>query len=320
MSRNLIIGTDADREGLTGTAGDDQIIGLGGVDFIDGGDGDDRLLGGDGDDELQGGEGNDTLIGGDGNDGLSGGFGDDLLIGGDGNDHLATFSGADTLLGGDGNDFLDLFALGSLDGSVVSGGHGIDTLSYIGGEAVIDLEAGTLVLTSFAGETGTVRLQGIENVEAITVDRAVYVRGSSADNFIMAQSGDDTLNGGEGNDTLIGGGGDDTYVFDAAPGEANADEVRFFNDIAFEESAQLALDSRVMTELGAAGEFSADDARFLAAAGATGGADSDDRVVYDTDSGRLYYDADGSGPAEAQLIATLVTFGTPFTASDITVI
>ena len=69
-----------------------------------------------------------------------------------------------------------------------------------------------------------------------------------------------------------------------------------------------------------AGQFSADDARFFAGSGATGGADPDDRVVYDTDSGRLYYDADGSGSAEAQLIATLVTFGTPFGASDITVI
>jgi Ca2+-binding RTX toxin-like protein len=230
------------------------------------------------------------LLGGDGNDDMQGGAGNDVL---------GMLAGADTLVGGDGNDFLDIFAIGSLDGSVVSGGDGIDRLSYFGRGAVVDLEAGTLVGTSLNGETGTVRLQGIENFSAIG-EAAVYVRGSSADNLIMAQSGDDTLNGGEGNDTLIGG--------------------VFFNDMAFDESAQLALDSRVMTELGAAGQFSADDERFFAAAGATGGADSDDRVVYDTDSGRLYYDADGSGQAEAQLIATLVTFGTPFTASDITVI
>ena len=85
---------------------------------------------------------------------------------------------------------------------------------------------------------------------------------------------------------------------------------------------ELVLDRGVMTELGATGAMGADDERFYAAAGATGGAEEDDRVVYDTDTGRLYYDADGSGAAEAQLIATLALSEgmPPITATDITVI
>ena len=32
---------------------------------------------------------------------------------------------------------------------------------------------------------------------------------------------------------------------------------------------------------------------------------SSDRVIYDTSSGRLYYDADGDGSGAAELVATL---------------
>jgi len=44
--------------------------------------------------------------------------------------------------------------------------------------------------------------------------------------------------------------------------------------------------------------------------------------VYDTDTGRLYYDADGSGSGEAQIIATLYLFDPSITlaANDIIVI
>jgi len=61
------------------------------------------------------------------------------------------------------------------------------------------------------------------------------------------------------------------------------------------------------------------DARFRAAAGAPGGADATDRVIYNTSTGQLYYDADGSGAGAAQLLATLQ--GAPgVSATDISVI
>jgi Ca2+-binding RTX toxin-like protein len=81
----------------------------------------------------------------------------------------------------------------------------------------------------------------------------------------------------------------------------------------------IALDNEVMTALGADGDFGATDGRFHAAAGATGGADANDRVVYNTSTGQLYYDADGSGSGAAQLVGTLS--GAPgLAASDIAVI
>ena len=49
-----------------------------------------------------------------------------------------------------------------------------------------------------------------------------------------------------------------------------------------------------------------------------GGHDADDRIVYDTTSGNLWYDDDGSGSHAAQLLGTLQ--GAPgVTAHDFTV-
>jgi Ca2+-binding RTX toxin-like protein len=75
----------------------------------------------------------------------------------------------------------------------------------------------------------------------------------------------------------------------------------------------------VFTGLGAAGNFVAGDARFAAGAGFTSGRDASDRIIHNTSSGQLFYDADGSGAGAAQLIATFL--GNPaITATDITVI
>jgi Ca2+-binding RTX toxin-like protein len=61
------------------------------------------------------------------------------------------------------------------------------------------------------------------------------------------------------------------------------------------------------------------DERFVAAPGARAGLEADDRVMYDTSTGKLYYDADGSGSGGQAIIAVLQ--GTPaLTATDIVVI
>jgi hypothetical protein len=70
-----------------------------------------------------------------------------------------------------------------------------------------------------------------------------------------------------------------------------------------------------MSALGPAGPLGEDDERWFAGAGATGGAEEDDRIVYDTEAGRLYYDADGSGAGEAQLLATVFVFDETFQLS-----
>jgi serralysin len=301
---SLIIGTTGD-DTLTGTAENDVIIGR---------DGNDQIGGGQGDDILIGGAGNDSL--GDGGDASSGG--DDLLIGGSGNDNLSSVGGRDILLGGDGNDNLDMFALHAFDGGVVSGGDGVDNFVFFGQASRVDLGQGVLEgATLNSGVAGTLHLHGIEFFQYIGPSD-VQITGSAANNFLTGSGGNDTINGGAGNDSLDGGGGDNLFVFDRI-GAADADMVNFIKAEG-QVHDRLALDSNVMTELGATGDFAADDERFYAAAGATGGAEGDDRVVYDTNSGNLYYDADGSGAGEAQLIATIFPLAEQLAAGDITVI
>lgn len=99
---------------LSGGAGNDTLIGDGGIDVLRGGSGNDSLVGGAGGDRLSGNSGNDTLIGDDGtagsganqNDSLHGGTGDDILTGGEGFDRFFYFQG-------DGNDTITDFNTGS---------------------------------------------------------------------------------------------------------------------------------------------------------------------------------------------------------------
>jgi hypothetical protein len=90
-------------------------------------------------------------------------------------------------------------------------------------------------------------------------------------------------------------------------GTANADRIADWAS----GSDKVALDDAAFTSIGAMGNFSAGGGRFWAAAGATAGHDANDRIVYNTSTGNLHYDA--------QLIATLA--GNPsITATDITVV
>src|SRR6185436_20392972 len=99
-----------------------------------------------------------------------------------------------------------------------------------------------------------------------------------------------TLEGGLGNDILAGGSGQDTFVFREV-GAANADTLNDFGT----NWDRIELDGSALTALGAEGQFASGDARFYAAAGATGGHDADDRIIFNTSTGQIFYDADGAG-------------------------
>jgi len=89
---------------LTGTEGNDTIIGRSTDDVLNGLAGNDTLAGNNGNDTLFGGDGVDTLYGYSGNDNLQGQNGDDWLYGGVGEDTLIGGAGTDYLRGEAGND------------------------------------------------------------------------------------------------------------------------------------------------------------------------------------------------------------------------
>jgi Ca2+-binding RTX toxin-like protein len=117
--------------------------------------------------------------------------------------------------------------------------------------------------------------------------------GAGGADTITGLAGNDVLKGGTGNDTLSGGSGADIFVFDTAlNASTNKDRITDFTHA----SDKLRLDDDVFKGLavGALGVT-----QFRSGAGVTTAADANDRIVYNTSTGALYYDSDGSGPAAA---------------------
>jgi Ca2+-binding RTX toxin-like protein len=318
---HVINGTAAgDR--LSGGFGDDTINGFDGNDGLDGGEGNDQVDGGDGHDDVRGEAGDDLLIGGLGNDTLLGDAGNDTMLGGDGIDEfwLGFDYGSDCIDGGAGTDLVDFFHAVTTSGIVVDLAAG--TLSGGGGSAsVVNVEniAGTNLADRITGDAGSNALSGSDGND--TVEGGLgndIVFGDRGNDWLAGGGGDDFIEGFEGNDTLVGSAGADRFYFGMF-GTDNADLVADFSS----GTDRIELDRfgsfNEMGELGPGGTFSATDGRFFAAAGANAGRDADDRVIYDTNTGQLYYDADGSGARAAELIATLQ--GNPvLAATDITVL
>jgi RTX calcium-binding nonapeptide repeat (4 copies) len=84
------------RRPLSGSVGNDRIVGSGGPDLLDGGGGADALIGGAGEDQLGGATGKDRLSGGAAQDALFGGAGRDKLNGGRAKDGCSGGGGRDS--------------------------------------------------------------------------------------------------------------------------------------------------------------------------------------------------------------------------------
>jgi Ca2+-binding RTX toxin-like protein len=248
-----------------------------------------------------------SLVGGYGMDMLRGGAGDDTLTGKGGDDRLDGGVGSDRMNGGPGNDIYLVTA-----GDVLVDAGGIDEIRT--GESAWSLGAAFENLVFDAGTAATTgRGNGLDN-RMVGNQGANNFIARDGDDTLMGGGGSDRLQGGSGSDMLLGGSGRDSFVF-AEFGAANADRISDFSS----GSDKLRLSDAAFTAIGAAGRFAAGDGRFYAAAGATAGHDMDDRVIYNTSTGGLYYDADGSGAGAAQLIAAFQ--GNPFiAATDIVVI
>jgi Ca2+-binding RTX toxin-like protein len=322
---------------------------------VEGGAGPAPIVGTEGNDSLTGTNANDIIDGLGGNDTLRGLEGDDSLLGGDGDDSLVGHAGRDRVEGGAGSDRL---LQATWDNDTLDGGIGVDTLLLQTADSAVtvDLAAGTMLGGDSAG-TATATLLNIEFVDAGGVDRSVHMIGTSGNNFlrggtaadrIFGGDGDDTiygssfeanangddlsggagndlisafggnglLDGGTGNDVLAGGTGIDRFLFSVAPGEANRDHVAFFAA----GTDKLIFASTAFPDLGPSGSFSSGDDRFAAfiGSGTPSGFDAEDRVLYNVNTGELWYDPDGNGSRVAQRVATLQD-SPSLTANDIAV-
>ena len=108
-----------------------------------------------------------------------------------------------------------------------------------------------------------------------------------------------TRAGGIGKDLLTGGAGRDRFVFDAKLKSANVDIISDFKH----NADRVALEDTIFKKIGSL----LGSGQFYAKAGAAKAHDSDDRIVYNSKTGKLYYDDDGNktGGHDAVLFATL---------------
>jgi Ca2+-binding RTX toxin-like protein len=140
--------------------------------------------------------------------------------------------------------------------------------------------------------------------------------GTSANDLIKGLAGNDNIYGKGGADVLSGGTGQDKFIFDTSL-DGKYDKIIDFNPV----DDNLYFNDAIFKTIGS-GSWShpsrMNSSYFVAEAGATAH-DANDHILYDTQSGMMSYDPDGTGPATAIAFLQLST-GLAITSADIFVI
>ena len=326
----------------TGNAGNNTLIGNALRNTLVGGAGDDVLNGGTGADRLEGGAGNDTFYIDNAGDVVVENIGEGIdtvyasvnhtladnvenlvlsgtaALQGSGNALANSITGnalANTLNGGAGNDvLLGLGGADKLDGGLgadrMEGGAGNDT--YVvddAGDVVVEL-AGQGTLDTVQASISYSLADEVERL-VLTGSADLAGTGNALANALTGNSGANRLDGGAGADILTGGDGADMFVFSTALGAGNVDSVADF--VLGSDHLQLA--ASVFGGLGPTNQ-ALGASLFASGAGMVAATDATTRIVFDTSTGNLYYDEDGTGGAAAQWFATLHGSGLNAIAAD----
>ncbi|HLO76342.1 MAG TPA: M12 family metallopeptidase [Magnetospirillum sp.] len=236
---------------------------------------------------ARGGGGGDVLTGNALNNSLAGGAGGDTLYGQGGADSLDGGTGADTLFGGAGNDTYLVDSSGDKVYETATPTATADT----GGTDLVRSSV-SIRLANFVERlelTGALAISGIGN------GQDNLLTGNDAANSLSGGSGADILVGGTGADTLTGGAGADVFYY-ARPGDGGDTVTDFLRG-----TDHIRLNSanfgNITTAQLSAGRFAANSNGHATVAAA--------QVLFNTTTGGLSYDADGTGGTAAVTIATL---------------
>lgn len=144
-----------------------------------------------------------------------------------------------------------------------------------------------VVLVKNIAEDISVRRLGSNGSETLSGENGNdTIYGYAGDDMISTGTGNDWVYGGAGSDRLTGGAGRDVFVFDNKPNvRSNLDTITDFNPT----DDTIYLSRKVFTNIGKKG--------YLAKAAFRMGDsfDKSDKIVYQKESGGLFFDADGSG-------------------------
>ncbi len=336
----LSVAGSYDATGLLLT-GNDRVIGSAGADDLDGGAGNDVISGGAGADFISDNVGRDTLDGGAGYDEIS--FSNDIYdgwrkVGGvtlDAIAHTATdpwgdknvirsfesFTGsyqADVLKGTNATAYTEIYR-GLLGNDTIDGRGGQDRVeydrdSYYGGKlgVVVDLATGRAI----DGYGSIDRLFSIEQVGGTSNgDRllgnasANQLYGHDGADWLDGRGGKDMLTGGAGADTLVGGAGKDTFAYNSISegGDLITDFVSADDTISVASSG-----------FGSSLATGTLDKTLLVVGADVGPTLATGQFLYDTSTGVLSWDADGTGSGSAVTVARLSGIPSIFNG-DITV-
>ncbi|MDZ8135730.1 MAG: calcium-binding protein [Nostoc sp. DedQUE04] len=354
LSGNDLLRGGAGDDTLIGGVGNDTLIGGTGTDSLVG---NNLLSGGYGNDYLSisgyesfsypdydynsRSSGKNTLNGGVGDDNLSasGSTGNNLLSGDDGNDNLSISgyydggnyadydsrsSGKNTLNGGAGKDTLS--AGGSTGDNLLSGGDGNDSLSISGNysyipsdpysprDVSITYDSRSSGKNTLNGGTGDDNLNATNSKGDNLLDGGAgndYISASSASgkNTIYGGSGNDTLIGGFGNDTLYGGTGTDTFVFNNY--NKGIDSIYDLN--ATNELIQV-------SAAGFGGGLSPGSLKTSQFTLGTSATTSNQRFIYNSATGGLFFDLDGSASGFTQVKFAQLSTGLSLSENNFVVV
>lgn len=328
----------------TGNALNNVLTGNTANNVLSGGAGADKLLGGAGADKMLGGSGNDTYYvdhTGDrvyetttttsttdagGKDTVHaylsactlGNFIENCRIMSTGVASLAGNSLNNVIHAGKGNNFM-------------TGGSGTDTLSYAYGANGTSGVSVSLATTSAQGTggSGTDTISGFENLtgsansDSLTGNSAAnLIRGGSGndtvsgggdDDTLYGDAGNDLLRGGAGNDILYGGTGKDLFRFDTALGTGTTPNIDRIRDFSVADDT-IQFENSLFTRFGT-GTTGAINAAYFKANTTGLAQDSNDYIIYEKDTGELFYDANGSAAGGSVQIA-LVGVDLALTSAD----
>ena len=242
----------------------------------------------------------------------------------------------DTMDGRDGGDVYVVASAADFSGDTINdtGSSDLDEFRFTGkAAATLNLKAVGLERVAIGTGTGANAIatgKGAININASGVANGLEMIGNNGNNaltgtgfddVLQGNSGNDNLNGGAGNDTLYGGLGNDiltggsgmdNFVFNTTPNATkNWDAIADFNVA----DDTIELENAIFAALGTVtGTLSA--GAFVIG---TAALDAASRIVYNSDTGALFYDSDGNAAGSSVQIATLET-GLALTNNDFLII
>ena len=240
-------------------------------------------------------------------------------------------AGANTLNGG-----LDALAdtlsgLGGNDTYVINSASDVIVEAFAAVNAVTNADRAKASVSYVLGAAANIEILETTNAVAVTALNltgnaiAQTITGNAGVNRLSGLAGKDTLNGlggndklngGLGNDRLAGSLGNDAFVFNnALNATLNRDTITDF----VHGSDKIHLENAIMTKLAGANNTVLSAAQFFKG---TAAHDLDDRIIYNSTTGALSYDADGNkaGGVTAVQFAILLNHPLNITNADFFII